>query len=66
VGTGRATERQGIPIQPVAVKAPLRVLQPITLEPVSSVDRPVWTATMATYHPWGIGGPLVRAKADKN
>ena len=50
---GRTSERQGIPIQPVAVKAPLRALQPITLEPVSPADRPVWAATMATYHPLG-------------
>ncbi len=47
------TERHGIPIPAVAVKAPLRELQPITLEPATPADRPIWVATMATYHPLG-------------
>ena len=50
---GLASERQGIAIPSIAVKAPLRALQPITLVPVATADRPVWAATMATYHPLG-------------
>ena len=50
---GLASERQGIAIPSISVKAPLRALQPITLVPVATADRPAWAATMATYHPLG-------------
>lgn len=50
---GRAFERQGLPIPPVTLQAPLRALQPIALVPVAAADQPVWAATMATYHPLG-------------
>ena len=51
---GRARpERHGTPLPLVALDAPLRHVQPITLAPVADEDLPVWNATMATYHPLG-------------
>lgn len=48
-----AAERQGVPLSPISLNAPLRAVQPITLVPVGVDDHPVWAATMATYHPLG-------------
>ena len=50
--TARA-EIQSTPLAPVHLVAALRDVQPITVEPVPSVELPVWNATVATYHPLG-------------
>jgi hypothetical protein len=48
-----ASERMGTPPPSPEVRAALRVLRPVRVEPVPLEEGPAWNAMMATYHPLG-------------